>query len=91
MDTSLTPDEMRRFRAWRMSPSVFSTDQDELIIAFKLGKMLCSPSSRVLKALRGREGVDPDLVRRVEQYVSQVPELAFTGEKPNRLVRIQVS
>jgi hypothetical protein len=86
MDNSLTDDEHRRFSAWRYSPSVSSGSRNELIVAFKIGKLLHFPSSKVLKALRGREGLAPELVEAVEQYVMDEPSLQLTGESPERLV-----
>ncbi len=88
MDNSLTPDEKRRFDAWRFSPSVYSANVDELIIAYKLGRMLRYPASKVLKALRGLEGLDRDMVQRVEDFVLKEQSLAFTGEPPARLVKL---
>lgn len=90
MDNSLTPDEERRFSAWRYSPSVSSNSRDELIVAFKLGKLLRMPSSKVLKALRGWEGLPPELVEAVAQYVANDPSLELTGEAPHRLVVFRV-
>ena len=88
MDNSLTPDERRRFDAWLFSPSVFSCNEDELIIAYKLGRLLNYPASKVLKALRGLEGLDRELVRRVEDFVCKEQSLAFTSESPGRLVKL---
>ncbi len=85
MDNSLTPDEERRFNAWRYSPSVSSDSRDELIVAFKLGKLLPFPASKALKALRGLAGLNPELVMMVEDYVRNEPSLAFRGEPPHRL------
>jgi hypothetical protein len=86
MDNSLTPDEKRRFGAWRYSPSVFSTSTDELIVAYKLGKLLRYPPSRVLKALRGLQGLDAAMSQAVDETVAQDSSLTFTGEPPTRLV-----
>jgi hypothetical protein len=86
MDNSLTPDEKCRFDAWVHSPTVFSSNTDELIIAFKLGNLLHYPASRVLKALRGLEGLDQEMVQRVEDVVMQEQSLIFTREPPLRLV-----
>jgi hypothetical protein len=88
MDNSLTPDERRRFHAWVYSPSVSSSNRDELIIAFKLSKILSYPGSRVLKALRGIPGLDAAMVRTVEDFVMNDASLAFTGEPPARMVRL---
>lgn len=86
MNNLLPPDEQRRFKAWTFSPSVYSTNSDELIIAYKLGKLLHYPSSKVLKALRGLEGLSPAMVQQVEEYVMADPSLVFSGEAPTRLV-----
>lgn len=88
MDNSLTSDEQRRFHAWVYSPSVSSPDRDELIIAFKLSKILHYPASRVLKALRGLPGLDQEMLRCVEDFVISDASLEFTGEPPARLVRL---
>jgi len=89
MDISLTPEEERRFQAWRHSPSVFSSSVDELVIAYKLGKHLHYPPSRVLKALRGLEGLDREMIRQVEDYVNQDASLSFAGDPPARLVVLE--
>lgn len=86
MDNSLTPDEKCRFDAWLHSPTVFSSDTDELIIAFKLGKLFRYPASKVLKALRGLDGLDREMAEQVEQFVMREQSLAFTREPPARLV-----
>jgi len=86
MDNSLTADEKRRFDAWVHSPTVYSSDVDELIVAFKLGSLLRHPASRVLKALRGLQGLDREMVFQVEDFVLNEQSLAFTGESPARLV-----
>ncbi len=86
MDNSFTSDERRRFDAWLHSPTVFSSNTDELIIAFKMGGLLHHPASRVLKALRGLEGPDREMVQQVEDFVLNEPSLTFTCEAPARLV-----
>ena len=86
MDNSLTPDEDRRFNAWCYSPTVSSDSRDELIVAYKLGRLLRLPPSKVLKALRGHEGLAPELVASIEGYVRDEPSLELTGEPPERLV-----
>lgn len=88
MDNLLTPDEKRRFTAWVYSPSVFSSHRDELIIAFKLSKILHYPASRVLKALRGMPGLDQGMMHSVEDFVQSDASLVFTGEPPSRLVKL---
>ena len=82
----MTGDEKCRFDAWVHSPTVFSSNTDELIIAFKLGKLLRYPASRVLKALRGLEGLDREMVQQIEDFVTQEQSLMFTREPPARLV-----
>ena len=86
MDNSLTPDEKCRFDAWLHSPTVFSSNTDELIIAFKLGNLLHYPASRVLKALRGLEGLEREMVQQVEDFVMHEQSLYFSSEPPHRLV-----
>ena len=86
MDNSLTSDERRRFDAWLHSPTVSSSNTDELIIAFKLGGLLHYPASRVLKALRGLDGPDREMVQQVEDFVQNEQSLTFTSEPPARLV-----
>lgn len=86
MDNLLTTNEEKRFDAWVHSPTVFSSNRDELIIAYKLGKLMQFPASRVLKALRGREGLDPKMLKQVEDFVAGEQSLAFTGDPPARLV-----
>ncbi len=89
MDRSLTDTEKNNYVAWLHSPSVSSRTPDEGIIAFKLGCLLHVPPSRVLKALRGVPGVDPQLCRTVEEFVADDPTLHFVGEAPDRLISLQ--
>ena len=91
MDNSLTFDERRRFDAWLHSPTVFSSNTDELIIAFKLGGLLHYPASKVLKVLRGVDGPDQEMVQQVEDFVMNEKSLSFTCEPPARLVVLTVS
>ena len=86
MDNLLTSDEKCRFDAWLHSPTVFSSNKDELIIAFKLGGLLHYPASRVLKALRGVDGPDREMVQQVEDFVQNEQSLTFSGKPPARLV-----
>lgn len=88
MDSSLTLLEKRRFDAWLHSPSVFGPDRVELILAFKIAHKLNAVPSKALKALRGIEGQNPDLVTLLEDYVSREPSLAFVGEAPQRRVSL---
>ena len=85
MDSLLTSDEKRRFDAWLHSPTVFSSNKNELIIAFKLGSLLRYPASRVLKALRGLDGLDREMVQKVEDFVLNEQSLTFSCESPARL------
>ena len=86
MDNILTSNEKRRFDAWLHSPTVFSSNTDELIIAFKLGGLLRYPASKVLKALRGLDGLDREIVQKVEGFVLNEQSLTFSCESPARLV-----
>lgn len=85
MDSSLSIDEKRSYVAWLHSPSVSSRTLEEGIIAFKIGRILGAPPSRILKALRGVDGVDPRVREKVERFVADDPTLGFSGEPPLRL------
>lgn len=89
MDCSLSVAERRSYAAWLHSPSVSSRTPEEGIIAFKIGKILGAPPSRILKALRGVEGVDPRLCAKVERLVADDPTLGFSGEPPLRLAGLE--
>ena len=80
MDCELTDAERRNYRAWLHSPSVFSSDPTETILAFKIATATGCVASRVLKALRGQPGVDPEIVDRVETFVARDATLAFTHD-----------
>lgn len=86
MDCSLNVEEKRSYAAWLHSPSVSSRTPGEGIIAFKIGRILGAPPSRILKALRGVDGVDPRVRETVERFVADDPTLGFSGEPPLRLV-----
>ena len=84
MDCTLSADEERRYVAWLHSPSVHGPDRNELILAWKIARQTRAVPSRALKALRGVDGADPELVRRLEAYVEAEPGLTFVGEPPQR-------
>ncbi len=77
MDCSLNADEERRYRAWVHSPTVFSTDEEELILAFKISRVLHRSPSGTLKALRGVPGLNDELVCEVEDFVAQDSSLTY--------------
>jgi len=77
LDASLSDHEERMFEVWRFSPTVHSNDRTELVLAFKIGRELLVPGSRVLKALRQVPGVDPAIVERVEAFVQDDPKLGY--------------
>ena len=87
MNLSMTAEEERRFDAWVHSPTVHSKDRDELIIAFKISKQLNLVPSKVLKALRGREGPDEKTIAMVEELVAASSALEFFQSAPDRLVK----
>jgi len=80
VDASLSKDEERIYDVWLHSPSVFARDPVETILAFKIAKLLQYPGSKVLKALRGQSGLDPEMLRRVEDLVRDDPDLGFVEE-----------
>lgn len=86
MDASLSDYEKRSYYVWLHSPSVSSSEPVETILAFKMGKLLKYPGSRVLKALRGQGGLDPEMVRRVEEFVRDDPQLDFVEEGEGRRI-----
>ena len=86
MDCSLSIEDRRRYEAWLHSPSVFGPEPEELILAYKIARRLHAVPSKVLKALRGIDGVDSALVQRVEQFVADDPDLGFVGLSPKRRV-----
>jgi hypothetical protein len=77
MDCALTPSQRRSYVAWLHSPSVFSSDPSETILAFKIAAATGCVASRVLRALRGESGLDPALVARVEAFVAADASLDF--------------
>lgn len=76
MDCSLSDIDKPLYRVWLHSPSVFGTET-ETILAYKIAQEVRGIPSRVLKALRGLPGVDPDLRQRVEQFVENDDSLTF--------------
>lgn len=88
MDAFLDETEKRGYVAWVHSPSVHSSDPVETILAYKMSKLLDLPGSRVLKALRRRPGVDPEIVRRVEDFVRNDSTLAFADEGETRRLHL---
>ena len=88
MDDTLDAHERSLYAGWIHSPSVASSDPVETILAFKIGRLLDYPGSRVLKSLRGQSGLDPEMVRRVEAFVEAEPNLAFEGRGEGRRIRL---
>jgi hypothetical protein len=89
LDASLSDDEKRIYDVWLHSPSVFASDPVETILAFKIAKLLQYPGSKVLKALRGQEGLDPEMVRRVEEFVREDPALCFVQDGDARRISLE--
>ena len=88
MDAKLDAHERSLYVGWIHSPTVASNDPVETILAFKIGRRLHYPGSRVLKALRGQSGLDPELVRRVEAFVAEQPNLEFEWQGESRRIRL---
>ena len=76
MDCLLSDIDKPLYRVWLHSPSVFGTET-ETILAYKIAKEVQGIPSLVLKALRAVPGVDPDLLRRVEDFVESDETLTF--------------
>lgn len=87
MDLSLSKREYADYRVWLHSPSVFGTET-ETILAFKIGQEINGIASRVLKALRAQPNVDPDLVKRVEEFVARDDNLYFVERDGRRSVAV---
>jgi len=88
LDATLDTHERSLYAGWIHSPSVASSDPIETILAFKIGRLLDFPGSRVLKVLRGQTGLDPEMVRRVEVFVAEDPNLDFEGHGEGRRIRL---
>jgi hypothetical protein len=88
LDATLDAHERSLYAGWIHSPSVASSDPIETILAFKIGRLLDFPGSRVLKALRGQAGLDPEMVHRVEAFVAEEPNLDFEGHGEGRRIRL---
>jgi hypothetical protein len=88
MDATLDAHERSLYAGWIHSPSVASKDPVETVLAFKIGRELTYPGSRVLKALRGQSGLDPELVRRVEAFVAGQSNLEFEWQGDVRRIRL---
>jgi hypothetical protein len=88
LDATLDEHERSLYAGWIHSPSVASSDPVEMILAFKIGRLLNYPGSRVLKALRGRSGLDAEMVRRVEEFVAEESNLEFEWQGKERRIRL---
>jgi hypothetical protein len=88
LDATLDAHEKSLYAGWIHSPTVASSDPVETILAFKIGRLLNYPGSRVLKVLREQPGLDPEMVGRVEAFVADEPNLAFDCEGETRRIRI---
>lgn len=88
MNIEMTDEEKRRYDAWVHSPTVHSKDPHEMIIAFKISRRLNLVPSKVLKALRGRDGVDAETQRQVELFVENDDSLTYMQLAPDRLVSL---
>ena len=91
MDCSLSEIDEPLYRVWLHSPSVFGTET-ETILAYKIAKEIQGIPSRVLKALRALPGVDPNLRRRVEEFVENDESLTFVeGDKMRGIALARLS
>jgi hypothetical protein len=88
LDATLDAHERSLYAGWIHSPSVASKDPFEMILAFKIGRLLDYPGSRVLKVLRGHGGLDAEMVRRVESFVAEEPNLEFEWQGEDRRIRL---
>lgn len=87
MDCSLSDVEKPLYRVWLHSPSVFGSET-ETILAYKIANEIHGIPSRVLKALRAQPGVDPELRRRVEEFVEHDETLVFVQLGPVRSIAL---
>jgi len=87
MDLELKGHDKRIYEVWLRSPSVFSSDPNETLLAFKIGLAIGLPASRVLKVLRAQPGLDAALEGRVVDFVEQEPNLDFTQREGVRRIR----
>jgi hypothetical protein len=89
MDASLEPHEKSLYAGWIHSPTVASRDPVETVLAFKIGRLLNFPGSRVLKAFREVPGLDPELLRKVEAFVAEEANLEFVKDGESRRIRMR--
>jgi hypothetical protein len=89
VDATLNAHEKSLYAGWIHSPTVASTDPVETILAFKIGRLLHYPGSRVLKVLRAEAGLDPAMVRSIEAFVADEPNLEFEWEGDVRRIRLR--
>ena len=87
MDCCLSENERSLYRVWLHSPSVFG-NPTETILAFKIAREIQGIPSRVLKALRGQAGVDPELVAQVEAFVAADRSLVFVEDEGLRRIAL---
>ncbi len=87
MDCSLSDVEKPLYRVWLHSPSVFGSET-ETILAYKIANEIHGIPSRVLRALRAQPGVDPELRRRVEEFVENDETLVFVQLGPVRSIAL---
>ena len=87
VDCFLTEDERSQYWVWMHSPSVFGTET-ETVLAFKIARAIHGVPSRVLKALRGQPGVDPELLQRVETFVAGDDSLVFVEDGRQRRIAL---
>jgi hypothetical protein len=91
MDRALTSQEQADYLRWLGSSSL-STHQpnDELLIAYKLARRLQRPPTNVIRASRGQNGQDPDLVVAVEEAVAADPDIEHWRDGRVRRLRFAV-
>jgi len=87
MDLFLDRQEYANYRVWLHSPSVHGSET-ETILAYKIGHEINGIPSRILRILRGVPGQDPDLMKRVEDFVERDGNLFFVGEGEGRTVDV---
>ena len=72
--------DRRPFETWLATKAVSTPENAEMVIAWKLSRIIGVTPSQMIRALRGQQGLPAGLVARVERLVAANPTIEFSDD-----------
>ncbi len=89
--SAVPPAEQREYENWLDSSSTSTPHSPEMVIAWRLSRILGENPTKVIRSLRNQRGQSPDLIRRLERIVENNPTLRFVADGRVRRVALAPS